>query len=256
MQITIAVTLSWYVFKKTGANQIMKTVILQPSYIPWRGYFHQIQKADLFVFYDCVQYDKHGWRNRNLIKTIQGSQWLTIPVDTKGCVSEGKEIKDIPIIWDSPWNDKHLKSIQQNYCKSPFYKKYQPLLEQIYSRKDALLSDFTCASTELIARELGISHTKFIRSSELNAEGSKTDRLIGILKKVGATHYISGPSAANYIEREKFEEGGISLEFMTYDYPDYPQLHGDFQPQVSILDLLLNVGSGAGSYIWACESSN
>jgi len=228
----------------------MKVVILQPSYIPWRGYFHQIQKADLFVFYDCVQFDKHGWRNRNAIKTPQGSQWLSIPVNTKVCVSEGKVIKDIPIIWDTLWADKHLKSIQQCYAKAPFFQSYSPLLGAIYTRKDSLLADFTCSITELIARELGIDHTKFIRSSEIGAEGSKTERLIGLLKKVGATHYISGPSAQDYIEREKFDEAGITLEFIEYKYPEYPQLYGEFQPQVTILDLLFNVGPDAGKYIW------
>jgi hypothetical protein len=228
----------------------MKVVILQPSYIPWRGYFHQIQKADLFIFYDCVQYDKHGWRNRNAIKTAQGSQWLTIPVNTKGCVSEGKAIKAIPIIWDTAWTEKHFKSIQQNYAKAPFLNKYSPLLDSIFARKDSLLADFTCATTELIARELGIRHTQFLRSSAIGAEGSKTDRLIGILKNVGAAHYFSGPSARDYIEREKFEDAGISLEFMSYDYPEYTQLYGKFEPQVSILDLLLNMGPDAGRYIW------
>lgn len=228
----------------------MNVVILQPSYIPWRGYFHQIQKADLFVFYDCVQYDKNGWRNRNTIKMMQGSQWLSIPVKTKGCVRDGKSIKDVPIVWDDPWNKKHSQTIQQNYAKSPFLKTYLPLLEAIYSRRDALLADFTCSTTELIARELGIQHTKFIRSSSIGAEGAKTDRLLTILKKVGATHYISGPSAQEYIEREKFDEAGISLEFMAYSYREYPQLFGDFQPQVSILDLLFNVGPNAWQYIW------
>jgi hypothetical protein len=228
----------------------MKVVILQPSYIPWRGYFHQIQKADLFVFFDCVQYDDRGWRNRNKIKIGNDAQWLTVPVNSKGCQSLKTPIKDIPIVWDSPWNDKHLQAFRQNYAKAPYLKKYDSLLETIYTRKDAYLSDFTCAATEMIARELGIAHTQFERSSKLGAEGTKTDRLIWILKKVGATHYISGPSAADYIEREKFEEAGILLEFMAYEYSQYPQLHGTFQPQVSVLDLLFNVGPDAGKYIW------
>ena len=228
----------------------MKVVILQPSYIPWRGYFHQIQKADLFVFFDCVQYDDRGWRNRNKIKIGNDAQWLTIPVNSKGCQTLKTPIKNIPIVWDTPWNDKHLQTLLLNYNRAQFSDKYQPLLKEIYSRHDSLLSDFTCSTTEIIARELGIAHTKFIRSSDLGAEGSKTDRLIWILKKVGATHYISGPSAADYIEREKFEEAGITLEFMAYDYPQYPQLHGNFQPQVSVLDLLFNVGPDAGKYIW------
>lgn len=228
----------------------MTAVILQPSYIPWRGYFHQIQKADLFVFYDCVQYDDRGWRNRNKIKTPLGTQWLTVPVNSKGCQIAKTPISHIPVTWDSEWNEKHRRMIQQNYAKSPFFKAYLPLLEAIYSRTDALLADYTCATTELISRELGNQHTQFLRSSAIGAEGAKTDRLLDILKKIGATHYISGPSAQDYIEREKFGDADISLEFMAYDYPEYPQLHGDFQPQVTILDLLFNVGSDAGKYIW------
>ena len=228
----------------------MRVVVLQPSYIPWRGYFHQIQKADVFVFYDCVQYDKHGWRNRNKIKTTNGEQWLTVPVNAKGCVSGGREIASVPIVWATDWADKHMKSIMQSYSKAPFFGPYRPLLDMIYGRRDDKLADFTCATTELIARELGINHTKFMRSSQLPAEGVKTDRLISILVHLGATHYISGPSARDYIERDKFDAAGISLEFMTYDYPDYPQINGAFVPQVSVLDLLFNTGPEAHNFIW------
>tara|TARA_B100001093_G_C26835783_1_gene1018274 strand:+ start:1570 stop:2265 length:696 start_codon:yes stop_codon:yes gene_type:complete len=228
----------------------MKAVILQPSYIPWRGFFHQVQKAEIFVHYDCVQYDKHGWRNRNRIKTSQGSQWLTIPVVTKGCVKEGKIIKDIEIPQNHSWSLKHYNSIKQSYTKSAFYKEILPLVEEIYSRKDKMLVDFTCSTTEMIARKLGIQKTKFIRSSDICVTGSKTDRVIEILKKIGATHYISGPSAKDYIEKDKFADSGISLEFMSYDYTPYPQLHGIFEPRLSVLDLLFNLGFDAGKYIW------
>jgi hypothetical protein len=228
----------------------MRVVILQPSYIPWRGYFQQIQMADLFVFYDCVQYDKHGWRNRNKIKTSQGSQWLTIPVSSKGCVSNGLQIKDATILWDANWAEKHMKSIYQNYRKAPFFHDYMPLVESIYERRDQKLADFTCATTEVIARTLGIDHTKFLRSSTLPTAGSKTDRLIGIPKNLGATHYISGPSANTYLEKKKLDEIGVSTEFIAYDYPEYPQINGPFEPQVTILDLLFNVGPNAGKYIW------
>jgi len=228
----------------------MRVVILQPSYIPWRGYFDQIHKADLFVFYDCVQYDKHGWRNRNKIKTAQGEQWLTVPVNTHGCVTEGRVIRDVPISWDTRWNEKHARSISQSYSKAPFYSTCLPLLEQIYARHDEKLSDFTCASTELIARHLGIRHTQFVRSSEFPATGAKTDRIISILKHLGAKHYISGPSARAYIESEKFEAAGISLEFIDYSYPEYQQLHEPFAPQVTVLDLLFNKGPEAHQFIW------
>ncbi len=220
----------------------MNVVILQPSYIPWRGYFDQIRSADLFIFYDDVQYDKHGWRNRNQIKTAQGKQWLTIPVHSKG-VTEGIAIKDVHMDWSKPWAANHLKALTFSYNKAPHFKEYLPLLESFYNRRDDCLADFTIETTIALSRELGITSTRFIRSSQLpDITGLKTDRLIQILKQVGATHYISGPSARDYVEPEKFEQAGISLEYMEYNYPEYPQLYPPFDQYVSILDLMFMLG--------------
>ncbi|MCL5612344.1 MAG: WbqC family protein [Chloroflexi bacterium] len=231
----------------------MNVVILQPSYIPWRGYFHQISKADLFVFYDDVQYDKHGWRNRNQIKTAQGKQWLTIPVHSAGA-TQGVAIKDVIIDWSKPWARNHIKALTISYSRAPHFKKYLPLLESFYERRDEYIAEFTIETTIILARELGIYHTRFMRSSELSGiEQQRTDRLIQILKQVGGTHYISGPSAKEYIEPEKFSDAHISLEYMQYDYPEYPQLYPPFDPHVSILDLLFMTGSQAGNFFWQSE---
>lgn len=228
----------------------MNVVILQPSYIPWRGYFHQILKADLFVFYDDVQYDKRGWRNRNRIKTAAGPRWLSIPVYNKGAQTEHIPINDIRVCWDRPWNQEHWQSIQLAYRKAPHFGDYAGLVESFYRQQPEMLADFTIEQTVALARALGIEHTQFMRSSQIpGVSGAKTDRLISILKAVGATHYISGPAAQDYIENEKFEQAGISLEYMVYDYPDYPQLYPPFDPQVSILDLLFMTGPRALDYI-------
>lgn len=229
----------------------MNCVILQPSYIPWRGYFHQIQKADLFIFYDDVQYDKHGWRNRNRIKNRQGGQWLTIPVHTRGVVIEAIPINEIEIAWEENWAERHLRAIQQNYSKAPFFKEHAPWLEEVFSRRPERLADFTIPLTIEIAHKLGITHTRFMRSSELKATGQKTDRLIEILTQVGTTHYISGPSAQSYIEIEKFQKAGITLEYIEYNYPEYPQLHPPFDPFVTVLDLLFMTGLEAAKYIYS-----
>lgn len=227
----------------------MNVVILQPSYIPWRGYFDQIHHADLFIFYDDVQYDKHGWRNRNQFKTTQGKQWITIPVHSKGATG-GIPIKDVRIDWSKPWPKKHLNALTYAYAKAPFFQSYRPWLESIYSRRDELLADFTIETTIEISRMLGIMDTKLMRSSEIpNLDGKKTDRLIQILQHVGAKHYLSGPSAKDYIEKEKFNQAGISLEFMDYRYPEYPQLHPPYDPYVTILDLLFMVGEDALAYL-------
>jgi hypothetical protein len=226
----------------------MNVVILQPSYIPWRGYFDQIRRADLFIFYDDVQYDKHGWRNRNQIKTAQGKQWLTIPVHSAG-VTQGVPIDQVKIDWSKPWAKNHLKALTISYNKAPFFKNYLPLLESFYARRDELIADFTIETTIALTRELGNNHTRFMRSSELDGiDGQKTDRLIQILTRVGAKHYISGPSAQDYIEAEKFAAANITLEYMQYDYPEYPQLYPPYDPFVSVLDLVFMVGSDAGTY--------
>lgn len=227
----------------------MNVVILQPSYIPWRGYFDQIRRADLFIFYDDVQYDKHGWRNRNQIKTSQGRQWLTIPVYSKG-VTNGTPIKDVQIDWSKPWAKNHLKSLTVAYRKSPHFKEYLPLLNSFYDRRDSYLADFTIETSISLSRQLGITSTRFMRSSEMTGlEGQKTDRVISILKQVGATHYICGPSASSYMEPEKFQQAGITFEYMEYNYPEYPQLYPPFDPFVSILDLLFMAGRDAHNYL-------
>ena len=229
----------------------MNVVILQPSYIPWRGVFDQIQRADLFIFYDEVQYDKRGWRNRNQIKSARGKQWLTIPVHSRGAQTQNIPINQIRIVWDDPWNEAHIKAILHSYSRAPHFDSYRPLLETFYQRRDEFLADFTIDFTIALARELGNNHTRFMRSSEIaGINGQKTDRLIQILQAVGATHYISGPSARDYIENEKFEQAGITLEYMQYDYPEYPQLYPPFDPYVSVLDLLFMMGSEAPDYIF------
>lgn len=228
----------------------MKCVILQPSYIPWRGYFDLIQKADTFVFYDDVQYDKHGWRNRNRIKSATGSIWLTIPVLSRAVQKDEIAIKDIRFVPDIRWREKHLRSLQQCYAKAPYLDAYAPLLAEIYGDNTERLADFTINSTIKLARAMGLTATRFVRSSTLPHTGEKTDRLISLLQNLGATHYLSGPAAQAYIEPEKFAAANITLEYMTYSYPPYPQLHGSFDPQLSILDLLFMTGPDAPRYIW------
>jgi hypothetical protein len=228
----------------------MKCVILQPSYIPWRGFFHQVQKADVFVFYDDVQYDDRGWRNRNRIKTAQGTQWLTIPVLSRGNQVEKIPINEIAISWDRPWAQKHWTSLRHAYGRAPFFKRYAPLVESFYTRRDERLADLTIDFCVALAGELGIRDTRFLRSSSLHVGGERMDRLIGLMRAIGADHYISGPSARAYIDEERLRRERISLEYMSYDYPEYDQLHPPYDGAVSLLDLLFMKGGEAPDYIW------
>ena len=229
----------------------MKCVILQPSYIPWRGYFHQVQEADVFVFYDDVQYDAHGWRNRNRVKSPGGSVWLTIPVLQKGARSRGIPISEIEISQDSDWSRKHWSTLTQAYRRAPHFDRYAPLLERFYTSRPTRLADFTIELTQALADELGLQSTKYLRSSTIaRPPAHKTTDLLNILTHVGADTYISGPSARDYLDLDHLTQQGIESRFMAYDYPAYPQLHPPFDPRVSILDLLFMVGPEAPSYIW------
>ncbi len=231
----------------------MKCVILQPSYIPWRGYFHQIYKADVFVFYDDVQYDHHGWRNRNRIKTVAGSKWLTIPLRSTGELWRSQTICEKEISQDQNWRRKHFETLRHSYSKAPYFPDHEPMLERWYSARPSKLAEFTIRTTVELARALGLEKTTFVRSSELQCQGAQTERLLAILKKVGATHYISGPSARSYLDIDLLQQNDIAVEWMVYDYPEYPQIHPPYDAKVSALDLLFNTGTEAKNFIWARE---
>lgn len=226
-------------------------VILQPSYIPWRGFFHQIYAADEFVFYDDVQYDKGGWRNRNRIKGPRGSQWLTIPVKSGGAVTRSLRINEIHIDHSQPWRQKHWETLCQFYARAPYFTFCAPVLEPFYLSSYELLADFTIELTSTIARDLlAISHTRFQRSSCLGIEGDRTGRLVAICRALETDRYVSGPAARDYLDETQFLDAGITVEYMRYEYPEYEQRFPPFDPKVSVLDLLFAVGPEAPKYIW------
>jgi hypothetical protein len=226
----------------------MKVAILQPNYIPWKGYFDIINMVDIFVVYDDVQYTLGDWRNRNKIKTKSGLQWLTIPNDG----TWKKMIKDVKIVWNDRWNVKHWKSIVVNYSKAQYFKEYKDYFEELYlNLKDQYLWEVDLKFIELITKILGVN-TKMILSSDLDYDRNltKTERLIAILKELNATSYLSGPSAKSYIDENLFKKENIELEWMDYSgYPEYPQLYPPFVHEVSIIDLIFNTGPIATKYM-------
>lgn len=222
--------------------------MVQPVFLPWRGYFHQIQKADTFIFYDDVQYVRYRWYNRNRVKTPQGPVWLTVPVH----VHLGSAIDAVTIDWSRDWSSRHLKTLWCAYRRAPCFDETWPLVESIFGRRDTLLADLTVASTIEIAKALGLAERRFLRSSQFppRAGAALTDRAIEVLLAVGTTHFLAGPTARAYLEPDKFEAAGITLEFISYDYSEYPQLHPPFDPHVSVIDLLFMEGAAAGEQIW------
>lgn len=226
---------------------MMRCAIVQPSYIPWRGYFDIIRRVDLFVFYDDVQYDRRGWRNRNVVKSPHGPLWLTIPVKARNNQLDRTPINAIEMDGVA-WSARHLATLRHLYARAPHFNEQRSWIEEAYADPPRLLADFTIDLTVKLARRLGIS-TDFQRSSELAVSGTKTERLIDVLRKVNASHYISGPSARAYLDEQLMREEGITVEWMSYDYPEYPQLYPPYDPHVSVLDLLFMTGERASSYL-------
>jgi hypothetical protein len=217
-------------------------VVLQPGYLPWIGYFDQLRRADVFVFYDDVQYNKHGWRNRNRIKTQSGPLWLSVPVRHSGLGFP--LIVDVEIDRRTPWARKHVSSLKQAYARAPFAKTYLPPLEELLERDWERLADLDIAVVQLMAPWFGLA-PPIIRSSTLGIGGERNERLVNICKHYGATKYLSGDAASVYVDVPLFASHGIEVEWQHYAHPTYAQLHGDFIPYLSAIDLLLNCGDDA-----------
>jgi len=226
----------------------MKVAILQSNYIPWKGVFDMINMVDVFVFFDDVDFTKRDWRSRNKIITSNGELWLTVPVKK---THRGTKIKDIEIQDDGKWQKNHYTNIRNNYIKAPYFKDYEWLLKDIYiEHKWQNLSEMNIYITKKIAEILGIT-TRFVNSMDIPSMGAKDDKLIDILNYLEADAYLSGPAAKDYIHNEKFTENRIKLSYIKYDgYPEYKQIYGDFNHNVTILDVLFNCGPVASDYVF------
>jgi hypothetical protein len=226
----------------------MNVAVIQSNYLPWKGYFDILHDADVFIFYDDVQYTTEDWRNRNRIKAHTGPQWLTIPI---GADARRQLIHEVALP-AGKWAVNHWKTLQQYYGKAPHFKRYAEFFQHVYlERRWTHLAELNQFLIAHIAREfLGI-RTQFRDSRDFAPEGARGDRLLDLLKKAGATRYISGPSAQAYIAPASFEAAGIDLRYKSYaGYPVYPQAFPPFAHDVSIIDLLFHVGPEAPYYIW------
>lgn len=215
-----------------------RVAILQSNYIPWKGYFDLMNRVDLFLVFDQVQYTKNDWRNRNRIKTQAGTQWLTIPV-FHGLDQKINETR----VSTQSWRARHWKSLVQNYGSSAHFKTYKERFRALYLDQDTeLLSEINFSFMTEIATCLGIG-THLAWACDQGVPAGRTQRLVNLCLQAGATDYLSGPSATAYLEEDLFRKAGISVSYMEYTgYPEYSQLHPPFEHAVTILDLLFNEG--------------
>lgn len=217
----------------------MKVAIHQPQYLPWLGYFDKMDQVDAFVLLDTVQFKKNEWQNRNRIKTASGWQYLTVPILHRF----PQRIGEVEINNRMPWARKHLQALISNYAPAPFFDVHRPFFEEVYHREWTLLLDLNLTILAYLVEVLKI-RTKLVLASSLalpDREGA-TDRLIAICQALGAESYLSGVGGKNYLDLRRFEEAGIQVLFQEFQCPKYPQRFGPFEPNLSIVDLLLNCG--------------
>jgi hypothetical protein len=220
----------------------MIAAIMQPTYLPWPGFFDLLDQSDVFVFLDTVQFEKQSWQQRNRIKTPSGPLWLSVP-----CVrSFGQRIADVSIDGTTHWRRKHWMSIVANYSSAPYWREYRGPLETVYTSEWKHVADLNIHLIKLLTNQLGIRAT-MLRSSELAAsDRTRAARLVEICVQLGADVYLSPRGSSAYLQsEEEFAAHGIRLAFQHYEPPAYPQRYAPFVPYLSVLDLLLNVGPGA-----------
>ena len=191
--------------------------------MPWLGYYHRMAQSDKFVFLDHVQFEKNSFINRNKIRVSNGSAWLTIPVKTSG------------------WRKKHLDSIRMNYARTPWFEIYYPELELVFKENGVYMSPFLFQMNTLFMKWLGIG-TEVIKSSDLDLQGSKSDLVLEICQKLNAKRYFSGKLGADYLNLPSFINEGIEVVFQDYNHPIYTQKYPDFEPYMSVIDLIMNHG--------------
>lgn len=223
----------------------MKTVVvLQPQFFPWRGVFEQIRLADEFVHFDDVQFPQgRSFTSRVQIKTASGSLWLTAPV-TRG--SGPRRIDEVEIDYGSDWRRKHRQTFAMSYARAPFARTALAILDDIYAERPCTIADLDIAGIERCSAELG-QRTAFTRASATPVAGAKSERLVALLRPRGATAYVTGLGALDYLEQPAFAAAGIEVRVMAYTLRPYAQLHGPFDPYVSILDTIANLGPDAVS---------
>lgn len=224
-----------------------RIAVVQSNYLPWKGYFDLIRRSEEFILYDDVQYTRRDWRNRNRVKTPTGLQWVTIPVEVKGKYHQ--RIRDTRIS-DPTWGSKHWAIFKHNYARAPFFEKYREIFEPIYlGPLPPMLSDVNRLLIDTICPLIGID-TPIRWSSEFELAEGRSERLLQICLAAGATEYLSGPAAKGYLDEGMFAAAGVNVVWMDYSgYPTYPQLFGEFEHGVTILDLLFNVGPDAPQYM-------
>ncbi|TRO37706.1 hypothetical protein EQ832_13090 [Pseudomonas sp. ALS1131] len=225
----------------------MKIVISQPMLFPWVGLLEQVRQADVFVHYADVQFSKGGFTNRVQIKTAQGSRWLSVPLSG---LSLGQRIDQVQLDIQRDWRGQHRALLAQAYAATPYRDDMLALVDEVYGAECTTIAELSERSLLAVCRYFGLdSGTRFLDAAALDVPGAGSQRVLDIVRALGGDRYITGYGARNYLDHEAFERAGVNVEYMNYRRLPYPQLHGDFTPYVSSLDLVANCGRHGGEFV-------
>ncbi|MGB4548982.1 MAG: WbqC family protein [Syntrophales bacterium] len=210
----------------------------QPQYLPWLGYFDKIDQAEAFVLLDNVQFKKNEWQNRNKIKTAQGWMWLTVPVLYKF----PQLINEVGVNNADRWQHRQKQALLSNYRKSPFWNMLEDFFEETLCLPWTLISELNIHVVKKLIGLLGIETPVYVASEMGTFPEDPDERLIALTKHLGGDAYLAGSGGKDYMDLTKYERAGIRVLFQDYRHPTYSQLHGAFEPCLSIVDLLYNHG--------------
>ena len=215
----------------------------QPYFFPFIGFFYKAYLSDYFVILDDVQFPRGTtWITRNRFKNAQGSLWMTVPVIKKGLGLQ--KINSVRIYHDGRWAKKHLHSLKNAYIRAPYFREHQNFLEDLFSTKFEKLIHLNLKIIRYLMQQLQVD-TNIVLSSELGLH-SKGDRLlVDICSNLGASQFLMQKAAIKYIDSEYLSSAGIKLRDFRPPSPVYPQLWGDFIPNLSAFDLIVNCGPKA-----------
>jgi hypothetical protein len=216
----------------------MIVAVHQPQYLPYLGYFDKIDRADIFVLLDNVQFKKNEWQNRNKIKTAQGWQWLTVPVRYQ----YPQLISEVTINNTVKWQHKQRQAILTNYKKAPHFNYLEEFFEETFSLSWELISELNISVVKRLVEVLGIDTALHVASALGEFPQDPDERLIAITKHLGADNYLAGSGGSQYMDLDKYKKAGIEVLFQEYNHPVYGQLFGAFEPYMSVIDLIFNYG--------------
>ena len=221
-----------------------KIAIMQPTFIPWIGYFAMMEAADEFIILDSVAFAKRSWQQRNKLKGAQGELLITIPAITKGHYRQ--LIKDVEIKKNAPELRKISKTIQSYYSKAPFFSNYSQFIFNIFQNPPSKILDLNLSIIYFLMNILGISENKILKSSSMKLDSKKADLLADICQLRNAREYLSAPGSKDYISKStSFKEKGIEVKYFEYNHPKYNQLHGEFISHIGTFDLIFNEGKNS-----------